>query len=98
MSAGAVLIIRMRRIVQAFRNAGATHPARAVRPADINVKPSFLFQRLVQRGVLVAIGTERYYLDEKTEAHYRRRRQTVALLLLAVALVLFIVSLKTAHK
>ena len=98
MSAGAVLVIRMRRIVEAFRGAGAIHPARAVRPVDLNLKPSFLFQRLVQRGVLVAVDAERFYLNEEAEARYRRRRQAIVLLVLAVGLLLFIVSLKTAHK
>lgn len=84
---------QVRRIIRSFRALGATHPAAAILPAQHDIRESFVFRRLVQRGVLVAVGDGRYYLDEEAEARYRLQRQRLAMVLIGVALVLFVVSL-----
>ena len=85
-----VLLIRMRRIVHAFREANATAPARAIVPSAYNIRQDFAFRRLVQRGVLIAVTAQRYYLNEQAETRYRKQRQT-AVLVVAVLLVVILI-------
>lgn len=92
-----ILLIRMKRIVQAFRQAHATDPGRAIIPAEHGVREEFAFRRLVQSGVLVAVTPQRYYLDEKAEARHQRRRQRAVLIVLIFGLALFILTWLTAR-
>lgn len=87
-----VLLIRMKRIVQAFRRANATHPGRAIIPSEHGVREGLAFRRLVQRGVLVTVNAQRYYMNEDAEARYRKQRQRVVLIVTLFGLALFILT------
>ena len=93
MSAGTVLLIQMRRIVRVFRDAGATHPAAAIIPAQHGLRQSFAFQKLVRKGVLIAVNAERYYMDEEAEAKYRKQRQSIVLVIMLLLLAGLLISL-----
>lgn len=93
MSAATVILMQMRRIVRQFRDAGATHAAAAIVPSHHNIRQSFAFTRLVNRGVLVAVSSDRFYLDEEVEAKVRRQRQRVVFILVTLIIVGMIVSL-----
>lgn len=93
-----VLLIRMRRIVQAFRRVGATDPGRAIVPSEHGVREDLAFRRLVQRGVLVAVNPQRYYMNEEAEARYRKQRQRVVLIVTLFGLALFILTWLTARR
>jgi hypothetical protein len=93
MSAGTVLLMQMRRIVRQFREAGATHAAAAIVPSQHGIRQSFAFSRLVSAGVLVAVGSEGFYLDEEAELKFRRQRQRLVLVMLTLAIIGIIISL-----
>lgn len=86
MSAAAILLIQMRRIIKTFYDAGATHPAGAIVPSAYNIRQSFAFRRLVQRGVLVAVTDERFYLDEEAERQFRKQRMIVLTIVIFILL------------
>lgn len=92
-----ILLIRMKRIVHAFRQAKATDPERAILPSEHGVREDFAFRRLVQRGVLVAVNSQRYYMNEKAEARYRKQRQRVVLIVTLFGLALFILTWLTSR-
>ena len=92
MSAATVLLMQMRRIVRTFRQLGATHPAGAIIPAQHGLRQSFAFRRLVQRGVLVAVDAERFYMDQEVESRVSRQRRRILLVALAVIIVVMLFS------
>lgn len=93
-----ILLIRMKRIIQAFYRADATDPGRAIIPSEHGVREGFAFRRLLQRGVLVAVNPQRYYLNEEAEARYRRQRQRAVMIVLIFGLVLFILTWLTSRR
>lgn len=88
---GAIIAIKRRRIIDAFRAAGATSPQSALLPGEHGIKESFIFKRLIHRGVLVPDVNGRYYLDEVNELKDRKRRRTLVLLILVILIVLMAV-------
>lgn len=88
----AIIAIKRKRIINIFRAAGATSPQSALLPGEHGIRESFLFRRLVHRGVLVPDVNGRYYLDEVNELKDRKRRRTLILWILAILVVLIAVS------
>lgn len=86
----AIIAIKMRRYKEAFRAAGATAPVSAMRPADAGLRESLIFQKLVRDGILVAVGEDRFYLDETRDAAVMRTRRKIVAVLLIVILVLLL--------
>ena len=87
-AAAAAVIAREKRIVRAFREAGATSAGKAVAPQDIGVHGRVAFKKLVGHAVLRESGNGRYYLDEQKWEYLRslrRRLVLIVLLLIAVA-------------
>jgi hypothetical protein len=64
-----------------FLRAGAVSEETARRPSAIGIVRLFLVQDAARRGVLIATGDGRYYVDVPT--YRRRRRRTITLALLA---------------
>jgi hypothetical protein len=84
----AVMIIKERRMVEAFTQAGATSPASGVYPDDIAVDLSALGgRRLIEGAIVREAGDGRFYVDVPSwEALRRRRRRVLFALMLAIAL------------
>jgi predicted nucleic acid-binding Zn ribbon protein len=91
MSAPAVILIKMNRYIRIFREAGATNPSQSIIPEEHGIRNSYIFKKLVRKGILIPVDDQRYYLDEVKEADDRKRRRTMVsiLLLLIVALIIF---------
>ena len=89
MGAGAVavLVAKERRIVDAFRRAGAVDPRAAVTPSTIGVAERFAFRKLRQHAVLRQAGPGAFYLDEPSWEALRSMRRRLALMLLLLMLV-----------
>ena len=90
----AVILIKERHIVDAFQRAGATSPAHAVLPSDINVHEGRVaWRRLRSHAVLreSAEGSGLFWLDVETwnAVHRTRRRIGFALLLAIIAFAVF---------
>ena len=95
MSAAAVILIRMRKIINRFREENATSPVTAIIPSEHGIRPSLIFNRLVQQRVLVPVNEERYYLDEEREAVVHKRRRTIAFIILILVVIGFLISMLT---
>ena len=92
----AIIAMKMRRYKEAFRAAGAVTPATAMRPDEVGLRKSVIFDKLVRQRVLVAAGDGRYYLDETRDATVRRSKRKLVLVLLAIILVLLAIGLIAA--
>lgn len=82
------MVIRM---IRRFRSAGATDASRAVTLESLNERHSRVFEQLHAAGALVAIGGERYFLNESVADEYMRQRRTRTLILAGVLLLAFLV-------
>ena len=91
MTATTVILAQMNKYIRIFREAGATSPEASIIPTEHGIRNSFVFQKLVRRGVFVRLGNGRYYMDEKQEDAYRRKRMNLVLLLVFLVVVGLIV-------
>ena len=86
---GTVVVMRQNRLMQRFRDAKATAPRSATTLADIGCRNSWVFRRMVARGVFIETGEGRYYMDEDAARWFVKRRWRVMLIFIAVAILLF---------
>jgi len=70
-----VILALQKRLVRKFQEAGATRPRQAAPLPDLGVRRSFVFKKLLKKGILREAEGERYYLDEEAAGrHFRRAR------------------------
>ncbi len=80
-----VILVRERQLVDAFVAAGATDPAHAVAPDDVRMDPTRVAaRRLLDRGIIRDTGRGLYYVDLDGWGALHRRRQRLAMVLLAI--------------
>ena len=89
-----VILMKERRMVEAFERAGATTAASARAPSDLGVPADGIgWRRLHERAVVreTSPGSGLYYLDEEVWAALRRmrRRLMFGMAIIALALLLF---------
>ena len=87
-AAAAAVVAKEKRIVRAFRDAGATSADKAVSSADVGVHGRVAFKKLVGHAVLRESGDGRFYLDEQKWqdlCSLRHRMVLIILLLVAIA-------------
>ena len=92
-AAAAVLLRRERELVDAFRAAGATSPAKAISLSDLNLEASIAFRRLQQRAVLRETETGLFYLDELSWQALRGIRHRLIAVILAAFFLLALLTL-----
>ena len=78
-AAAAAIVIKEKRIVNAFRGAGATAPGAAVPPVSVGVAEGAAFRRLRRHAVLREGAPGAFYLDEPSWEACRAMRRRVAL-------------------
>jgi len=79
----AILRRREREVVDDFRAAGATSPARAQSYNAIGLGDSLAIKRLRNRAVIRETAPGTYYLDEEVWAAVRRTRRKLATVMLS---------------
>ncbi len=95
---GAVIILKQNRLMRSFAKEGATDPSHSVTLEELGFRESWVFRRMVKRGVFVAIGSGRYYLDEEAAQQFRRlRRAKIRAILLVWLVVCIVVILAFRH-
>ncbi|HEX9972969.1 MAG TPA: hypothetical protein VGD14_12940 [bacterium] len=82
----AIISKKRRRIINAFRQIGATSSESARSLEDVGLSKSVLLEIQKLRGVLVEVAPNRFYLDEIREREVARFRRT-----LLAALVVFVI-------
>ena len=85
---GAV-VIRQNLLMRRFEEAGATGPDSARTLSEMACRRSFVFQRMVARGVFVETDGNRFYMDEAAAHAFVRMRRRTALIFLGIAILLF---------
>ena len=85
---GAAIILHQNKLMRRFRQAGATSAAEARRLEELPCRNSWIFRRLVSRGVFVETKPGRYYMDEQSAAEFVRQRRSRMLWVLAIVIVL----------
>jgi hypothetical protein len=86
-AAAAAMVHKQKKIVGAFREAGATSADRAVTAASLAIHRGPAFRILRGHGVLREAGDDRLYLDESAWESLRSRRLRIALAILGAFLV-----------
>ena len=86
---GAVVVIHQNRLMRRFRDAKATDPKAATTLADIGCRNSWIFRRMVARGVFVETMDGSYYMDDEAARRFVKRRWRVIFIFLAVVIVGF---------
>lgn len=89
----AIIVIRRKRLIRAFREAGATDRSRAVTPEQLGKPRDWIFEQLVRAGVFVATEAGRYYLDEAAAAAFQARFRKQSFIFAAVFLLVLVVVL-----
>jgi hypothetical protein len=88
MSAGAVIILRIKRVVSFLRERRAVSPESAVPESEVPYSDRWYYRRLVAYGAVRKVGN-RCYLDEaRVQAYFRDRRKR-ALIFVAIAVLAF---------
>ena len=90
---GAVVVMRQNRLMQRFRDAEATDPKSAIALEDIGCRNSWIFRRMVARGVFIESGKGQYYMDEGAARWFVKRRRRVMFIFIAVSILIFAVVL-----
>ena len=103
-AAAAVIVIRERRMVEAFQLAGATSPQRSRTADELGVDPTSVgWRRLRERAVIreESPGSDRFYLDFEVWKAVRRMRMRLLVVLLIIVLgvwLSFVVAGLTRHQ
>ena len=84
MNAGAIIARRQNRYIRAFRNAEANTPDTARTLEQLAVRDSWIFDRLVARGVFVSAGDSRWFIDETAASAFIHRRYVKIAIVLAI--------------
>jgi hypothetical protein len=88
---GAVIVVHQNRLMGKFREAKATTPKSASTLTDIGCRNSWVFRRMVARGVFIETSAGRFYMDEDVARWFVKRRWQRMLIFLAAAILLFVV-------
>jgi hypothetical protein len=89
----ALIAIKMRKIIDRFKEHGAVTPERSLPLETIGVSKRLLLRRLIRRGVIIEATPGRYYLNEENLTIFnqnRRAKAGIVLLLIIVALAIYI--------
>jgi len=87
---GAVVVYQ-NRLMRRFRGAKATAPDSAKTLAEIGCRNSWIFRRMVAKGVFIETDEGRYYMDEDTARWFVKLRWRTAFIFLAAVILLFVI-------
>lgn len=93
MSAAAVVMRRQRQFIRGFAERGATCPDRAIVFGDLGMRRSWIFDRLVARGVFVEVEQNRFYMDAEAAQAFLQAQRRRAITITGILLVVFLIFL-----
>jgi hypothetical protein len=91
MGAAAVIFLKQNRIIRRYRDARATDSLHACCPEELGLRRSWIFERLIDRGVIVPVADGRCFLDVDAAQRFRAYRRRRALFVVALLIFFFIV-------
>lgn len=90
MSAAAIIVLRRKRFIRAFREAGATDREHAITLEQAGQRHSWIFEQMTRHGVFVAVADRRYFLNERAAHAFQTAYRKRALVYTGVFLLLFL--------
>jgi hypothetical protein len=93
----AIIVVRTKKIINTFKQAGATTPRNAKTTGELGIRGHMIFRKLVRREVLKEASPERYYLNEENLEIYLRDRRLRVFIVLAIILGLIIIDVLFLH-
>lgn len=88
MSGGAAVIHKQNSLIRYFNEVGAVDPEHAVFIFEFNIRRSYVFNRMVSRGVFVESEPGKFFIDNGMVPVFIRKRRSRALITLAVVLLI----------
>jgi len=88
---GAVVVMHQNRLMRRFQDAQATDLKSAKSLAEIGCRNSWIFRRMVARGVFIETDAGRFYTDEEAAGRFVKRRWQIAFIFLAVVIIGFVI-------
>jgi hypothetical protein len=91
---GAVVavMVKTKRILNAFKNKDALTPDRAKTKAELDIRSRWIFNNLISKGVIKKVSGDRYYVDPKAQERYLRRRNTTLLVVISTVIIVAIIA------
>ncbi len=83
------VIIKQRRHLRSFSEAGATSPAAARSLEELGLRQSPMFRRMVRKGIFVELSGK-YYMDAAAAAAFRKKQRRNTIIALIVFFLFFI--------
>lgn len=88
---GAIVVMHQNRLMRQFRKVKATAPKSASTLKDIGCRNSWVFRRMVARGVFIETSDGRFHMDEESARAFVKRRRQRMLVYLATVIFLLVV-------
>lgn len=92
MSAGASVVLKQNKLMRLFRINGAVDEEHAICIEYYGIRRSFIFERMVARGVFIESQPGVFFMDERAAGYFveaRRRRALAALLIIIPVIVIY---------
>ncbi|WP_158882720.1 hypothetical protein [Rhodanobacter sp. L36] len=87
------IVLKQKRIAQAFERAAATTPGTAQTPQQLGIKQGLAWGQLVRHAVLRCPGEGRYFVDISNWQRLRRLRRRIAISIISALLIVLAVVL-----
>ena len=88
-----LILVRIRKIIEKFKSTNTKSPGASKTLDVLNIKRSFIFKRLLKRGVLIETNYNRFYLDEENLITYNNRRRRIMIAVVLVMIILILVEI-----
>ncbi len=88
MSGAAAVIHKQNSLIRFFNEVGAVDAEHAIFIREFNIRRSYVFERMVSRGVFVECEPGRFFIDNVMVPVFIQKRRSRALITLAVVLLI----------
>lgn len=85
-----IVAAKFKKLVNKFLDSGTTLPRTAKTLEVLNIKPGLMFKRLINKGVIIESGVERYYLNEENLAEYNKARRVRMIIFIGFLIILIL--------
>ncbi|MCK6483041.1 MAG: hypothetical protein HUU22_15715 [Phycisphaerae bacterium] len=89
MTPAAMIIRRQNQYMRVFQERGATTPRNAQSLEELGLRNSWIFRRMVSRGVFLTSAGDRWFMSEAEADSFVRRRRWKLIGVVAVLLIIF---------
>jgi hypothetical protein len=91
MSGASVVIHKQNKYIRTYNELGAVDEVHSIRLEEVRIRRSYVFNRMVDRGVFIECGYGKFYIDNDAAARFKEMRRNRAMVSLVVIFVLLAV-------